>query len=210
MMTERVTTVTELELARLAIELARLRGQKEPTLFLDEAARLLTEARFALSREERRPERERQSRSEASEREMMKLLAPSSTWTFGAAKKSEVPFELLYKPGKSEGGEASKYPPTKFVMQNGETPPKTIEFAWQPFTSRRGFLECLKGRLSSAHRDMKRDAVNTEADKWWKIIEAGKFPIERVHLLHEYRKWKDSKKSQKAMNTRLAQSKPKT
>jgi hypothetical protein len=203
---------TALDVAKLALELARLRGKSDPTVFLDEAARLLTEAKFALGREQARPEREAMEQSKQAHEKLVKLIEPSCTWSWqdGSEWKREVPFNLLYKPGKTEGGEASKYPPVKFVMQNGETPPVTKEFLWQPFTSKRGFRNLLEHGVKLddpqlAHTEnvhlakILRDTVN----RVWETLEAGKFSIDSVFDLHQLRKRLDSEKSRKAMASRL-------
>jgi hypothetical protein len=205
-----------LDVAKLALELARLHGKPDPARYLDESARLLTDAQLALGRERTRPEREATEQSNQAVKKLAKMLEPSCTWSWqhGGKRKREVPFNLLYKPGKSEGGEASKYPPVKFVMQNGETAPVTKAFSWQPFTSKRGFTNLLEHCVKQhdpqlAHTEnvqlakMLRDSVN----QLWKKLEAGEFPIDSIFELHQLRKHLESEKSRKAMETRLGKTK---
>ena len=205
-----------LDVSKLALELARLRRKPDPACFLDEAARLLTEAQFALGRERTRPEREAAEQSKQAHEKLMKLIEPSCTWSWqhGSELKREVPFNLLYKPGKSEGGEASKYPPVKFVMQNGETPPVTKEFSWQPFTSKRGFTKLLEHgvkrddpQLAYTENVHLAKMLGDTVNRLWENLEAGKFSIESIFKLQQLRKNLDSEKSRKAMETRLGKTK---
>lgn len=133
MQTERVTPVTEMEIVRLAIELARLRDAKEPERFLDEAARLLTEARFALGREMTRPEREAKKQSER----MSQLLAED----FSAQK---VPFARICRPATEaeHTGGASELPAKEAFGFRGET--GMVEFEWRVYRDERDFKELLE------------------------------------------------------------------
>jgi hypothetical protein len=215
---ESATHSEKFDLVRLAIELARLRGLKEPELFLDEAARLLTEARAAVSRERKRPEREAKERSEQALKLLEQCWSPGVTWTFGPDKKREVPFDMLFKAGKSETDYApsrSDEPlPVKFVMQNEANPPQIVEFTWKRFTSRRGFTELLESfvkrrdpTLACTQNEHLARMLKSEVEKCWQLLEAGKWPIEEVRSLHVFRTHKSSERNQKAMKTRLAKSK---
>lgn len=127
-----VTPTTEIELVRLAIELARLRGEKNPEKFLDEAAKLLTEARFALGREQTRPEREAKERSEQAIQKLAKIFSDEL-----------VPFEKLCRPAiENEKIGASALPITEhfeFDSQNG-----LIKFGWRVYRDEREFKALLK------------------------------------------------------------------
>jgi hypothetical protein len=121
-----------LDIANLAIELARLRGQTEPGQFLDEAARLLTEACFAMSREMSRPEREAKERSE----QIIQLLKEGFTAQM-------VPFSKLCRPATHEenlGASAlSAVEVFEFESKSG------IErFEWRVYRDVRDFKELLE------------------------------------------------------------------
>ncbi len=132
MLTERVTPVTETEVVRLAIALAQLRGVKEPASFLDEAARLLTEARFALSRELKRPEREAKEQSEHWVRLITNDLSAQ-----------RVPFAKLCRPATDEEKlGASALPAVESFGFRGES--GMVQFEWRVYRDERDFKELLE------------------------------------------------------------------
>jgi len=172
----------KLDVVRLSIELARLRGVKEPELFLDEAARLLTEARFAMSREQTRPERE----AKAQRDQMIQTL----TQEFSEQK---VPFAKLCRPpGKDEKIGASALPATEVFEYQGEN--GVIHFEWRVYRGEREFKELLEKHAKRIY-DTKLicDEVSGELARLKKVLEA---------------RQKDPQTSGQPANTEAAQSTP--
>ena len=121
-----------LDVAKLALELAQLRGTQEPASFLDEAARLLTEAQIASARERTRPERE--------QREQFDKLKSDFVDEF---RKNQVPFDMLCRPARDdEKIGSSELPATEsFSFTSGED--KEIAFEWRVYREERDFKKLI-------------------------------------------------------------------
>lgn len=122
----------EVEVARLSIELARLRHSMEPVHFLGDAARLLTGARRALAEEEQRPQREQREHKA----QFFQTLAESEL----------VPWAKIFRPGPAEGGTARQDEHEEFECSAGfdsEHNRETVRFKWHVVTSRKGWLKLL-------------------------------------------------------------------
>jgi hypothetical protein len=119
---------------------------------------------------------------------------------------------MLYKPGKLEGGQDFKCRSVKFVMQNAENPPKTREFSWQPFTSKRGFRQMLEDYVKQSDPQLRytqnehlASILKDKVKRVWQILEDGKGRPAFILSLHEFRKRRKSERNRKAMKMRLAQ-----
>lgn len=106
----------DVQVARLAIELAKLNRSVDPILFLPKAARLLTEARHAVSYELERPSREARQMSQQIIDE-----ADSRAW---------VRWDQICKAGKRDGGTEERKPEAFEINDCG----KRIQFTWRPMT----------------------------------------------------------------------------
>ena len=121
-----------LDVAKLALELARLHGKTNPQSFLDEAVRLLTEAKFALGREQARPEREQREQRNKFTSDLADEL-----------RGHQVPFTKLCRPaGDKEKVGASELPAIEsFSFTNGDN--KQTAFEWRVYRDERDFKTLL-------------------------------------------------------------------
>lgn len=129
---DQANRATALDVAKLALELARLRGGNDPQKFLDEAARLLSEARFAVGREQARPEREQREQIEKMTEGLVDELQGG-----------QVPFARLCRPAQdAEKIGASDLPANEaFSFKNEDG--KEISFQWRVYRDERDFKEVL-------------------------------------------------------------------
>jgi hypothetical protein len=149
-----------IDVARLAIELARLRGTCEPVAHLEEAAMLLTKARLALAHEAERPRREAEnSKAEA--------LAAFST-------DGMIAFALLFESGKGKKGDGGMAGTEVFKYEEKE-------FHWKKFTSERGFQKLLRKHAERIGQEGGEELANLLAAKPVKLDSAR--DLVRQHLL---------------------------
>ena len=110
------------EVVRLAIELARLRESTKPGEHLAEAAKLITEAGVAMVNEEGRPEQEQAEEGGRLASEMIRC--------------DTIPRDIIFQPGKREGGDGGESARHNIASEEGS-------FQWATFRSEKGFSQLL-------------------------------------------------------------------
>jgi hypothetical protein len=125
----------EVQVARLAIEIARLRSSRLAREHITEAAQLLT-----LARVERDKEMARHQKGDALTREEVTGLIEQ--WS----ESQRVPFDKLYRPGKREGGTAEQDAFEEFKITRGRPGQEPTEslFRWKVFQSQKGLRKLIQ------------------------------------------------------------------
>lgn len=147
----------EAELVRLAVKIAELKQTGTPALHLQEAAQIFTEAQAALRTESQRPE--------------MEAKALRHEMTVDALKANGIPWERIFRAGRSDGGtcragEREKFPVTERVTttESAGFPPKNRpwfefkdgEFEWSVIRSKKGWSMVLAAYVRSVFDELER------------------------------------------------------
>lgn len=155
-----------LDVAKLALELARLRGTTHPLRFLDEAARLLTDAGLAIGWEQSRPERER--------REQLNKLTEDLAGEFQA---NQVPFDRLCRLARADEKVGASDLPAHETFSFTNKDQKEVSFEWRVFRDQRELKKLLAKHASRIYQQAGKDLNSIKANRkgarhWGKAVVA--------------------------------------